>query len=104
MHENELADFLQQIRGKRGYLLPHHGLMAITSPDLLDAYDTLYTAIALTERRLSRHEHEFVWMGVLIATDEILGTHLVDFVTDPFETDEQVVVCHSAVVFRDATD
>lgn len=75
MPSQDLTEFLQHIRAKRGYLLPHHGLMAASMPRLLEAYDDLYTAIALTERQLSRHDHEFVWMGVLIATDEILGTH-----------------------------
>ncbi|MBT8422823.1 MAG: hypothetical protein KJP03_06880, partial [Gammaproteobacteria bacterium] len=75
MQPDELADVLQQVRDKRGYLLPHHGLMAVSMPRLLDAYDELYSTLALTERQLSRHDHEFVWMGVLIATDEILGTH-----------------------------
>jgi alkylhydroperoxidase/carboxymuconolactone decarboxylase family protein YurZ len=95
MQENELTEFLQQIRSKRGYLLPHHGLMAITSPDLLEAYDALYTAIALTERRLSRHEHEFVWMGVLIATDEILGTHHIKRFRDAGGTDPELAVAMS---------
>jgi hypothetical protein len=34
------------IRAKRGDLLPH-GLMAITAPALLDAYDTACTQMAL---------------------------------------------------------
>ena len=92
MQDTELSELLQQIRRKRGYLLPHHGLMAITSPELLEAYDTLYTAIALTERRLSRHDHEFVWMGVLIATDEILGTHHIKRFRDAGGTDAELAV------------
>ena len=75
MQPEELEVFLQQVREKRGYLLPHHGLMAASMPRLLQAYDELYTTLALTPRQLSRHDHEFVWMGVLIVTDEILGTH-----------------------------
>ena len=71
----ELADELAKIRAKRGYLLPHHGLMAVSMPDLLEAYDALYTRITLTPRTLNRHQHEFVWMAVLIARHEALGTH-----------------------------
>ena len=75
MDENELGRYLDQIRGKRGYLLPHHGLMAVSMPQLLETYDALYTTLALTPRHLSRHDHEFVWLGILIAKDEIIGTH-----------------------------
>jgi len=90
MQSDDLAEFLQQIRAKRGYLLPHHGLMAVSMPKLLDAYDELYTTIALTERQLSRHDHEFVWMGVLIATDEILGTHHIKRFRDAGGTDGEL--------------
>lgn len=71
----ELADRLRRLREKRGYLLPHHGLMAISAPGLLDAYDATYSALALEPRVLSRHDHEFVWLATLIATNEALGTH-----------------------------
>ena len=51
---------LGDIHAKRGYLLPHHGLMAISAPHLLERYDSLYSTLALTDRHLSRHAHEFV--------------------------------------------
>ena len=66
---------LSDIHAKRGYLLPHHGLMAISTPDLLERYDSLYSTLALTERHLSRHAHEFIWLGVLISCEESLGSH-----------------------------
>lgn len=72
---DELAEELAEVRAKRGYLLPHHGLMAVSMPDLLEAYDNLYTRITLTPRTLNRHQHELVWMAVLIARHEALGTH-----------------------------
>jgi alkylhydroperoxidase/carboxymuconolactone decarboxylase family protein YurZ len=75
MQEQNLAARLQRLRDKRNYLLPHHGLLAISTPGLLEAHDDLYTAMALTPRQLSRHDHESVWMAILIATDEALGTH-----------------------------
>lgn len=90
MQPDDLAKFLQQVQAKRGYLLPHHGLMAVSSPEMLEAYDSLYTSIALTERVLSRHAHEFVWMGVLIATDEILGTHHIKRFRDAGGTDAEL--------------
>lgn len=72
---DDLAARLKRLRDKRGYLLPHHGLMAITAPGLLAAYDATYSALALEPRVLSRHDHEFVWLATLIATDEALGSH-----------------------------
>jgi alkylhydroperoxidase/carboxymuconolactone decarboxylase family protein YurZ len=89
MQDNELTELLTQIRAKRGYLLPHHGLMAVSSPELLDAYDELYSTIALTERQLSSRAHEFVWLGVLIATSEVLGTHHIKRFHDAGGTDAE---------------
>jgi hypothetical protein len=66
---------LNDIHAKRRYLLPHHGLMAISTPDLLERYDSLYSALTLEERHLSRYAHEFVWLGVLISCEESLGSH-----------------------------
>jgi len=71
----ELEDRLRAVRAKRGYLLPHHGLMAMAFPDLLAGYDAAYTALALQDRILSHHDREFVWVAVLAATDEALATH-----------------------------
>jgi alkylhydroperoxidase/carboxymuconolactone decarboxylase family protein YurZ len=74
-NEDELKRLLSEVRQKRGYLLPHHGLLALTSPDMLAAYDRAYTALALDPRVLSIHDREFVWLAILIATDEALATH-----------------------------
>lgn len=73
--ENEIEARLAAVRAKRGYLLAHHGLLAITSPRMLDAYDHAYTELAITPRVLSAHDREFVWLAILIATDEALATH-----------------------------
>lgn len=66
---------LAAIRGERGYLLPHHGLLAVAAPDLLEAYAATYRAMTLTQRRLSAFEKEFVWLVILAATDESEATH-----------------------------
>jgi len=71
----DLEQRLQAVRAKRGYLLPHHGLLALAFPDLLAGYDAAYTAMALADRVLSHHDREFVWIAVLAATDEALATH-----------------------------
>jgi len=66
---------LAVVRGKRGYLLPHHGLLAVADPELLTAYDAAYTALTLRPRHLDERRKEFVWLGILIAMDEAIATH-----------------------------
>ncbi|CAH1694091.1 Carboxymuconolactone decarboxylase family protein [Hyphomicrobiales bacterium] len=88
----DLTELLSGIRAKRGYLLPHHGLMAITAPALLDAYDAAYTAMALDDRVLSHHDREFVWLAILIATDEAIATHHIAKFKAAGGTDEEVEV------------
>ncbi len=66
---------LAAVRARRGYLLPHHGLLALAFPDLLAGYDAAYSAMALADRVLAHHDREFVWLAVLAATDEALATH-----------------------------
>jgi alkylhydroperoxidase/carboxymuconolactone decarboxylase family protein YurZ len=75
MTDDDPLATVSDIHAKRGYLLPHHGLMAISTPHLLERYDSLYSTLTLTERHLSRHAHEFVWLGVLISCEESLGSH-----------------------------
>lgn len=71
----ELQARLAAVKAKRGYLLPHHGLLALAFPELLAGYDAAYTAMALADRVLSHHDREFVWLAVLAATDEAMATH-----------------------------
>lgn len=66
---------LARVKAKRGYLLPHHGLMALLSQEVLDGYDAAYTALALSRKVLDDHDRETVWLAVLIATDEAIATH-----------------------------
>ena len=87
---HDLSGRLADVRRKRGYLLPHHGLMAITAPKLLDAYDAAYTALALDERVLSRHDREFVWLAILISTDEAIATHHIPKFKEAGGTDAEV--------------
>ena len=87
-----LAELLSGIREKRGYLLPHHGLMAITAPALLDAYDKTYSAMALADRVLSHHDREFVWLAILIATNEAIATHHIAKFRAAGGTDEEIEV------------
>ena len=75
MSTNTALKDLEAVRDKRGYLLPHLGLLALSAPNLLQHYDQLYSSLTLTDRYLDRHDHEFVWLGVLMSTQEALGTH-----------------------------
>jgi alkylhydroperoxidase/carboxymuconolactone decarboxylase family protein YurZ len=95
----DLSERLRAIRAKRGYLLPHHGLMAVAAPDLLDAYDQTYTALTLTERVLSRHDHESVWLAILIATDEALATHHIPKYRDAGGSDAEFAQILSLTAF-----
>lgn len=52
--------------------------MAAALPDLQDAYGVMYRALTLTERHLDPFEKEFVWLAILTAADEHVGTHHVD--------------------------
>lgn len=85
-----LESLLAGIRAKRGFLLPHHGLMAITSPKLLEAYDATYTVLALEDRVLDHHDREFVWLAILIATDEAIATHHIPKFRDAGGTNDEI--------------
>lgn len=65
---------LQAVKDKRGYLLAHHGLLALTAPELLAGYDACYTALTLGDRHLAERDKEFVWLGVLAVMKEHLAT------------------------------
>ncbi len=71
----EVEKRLDALRAKRGYLLPHHGLLAVAAPALLEAYDATYTALTLDPRYLSERAREFVWLAILVSTREAIATH-----------------------------
>jgi alkylhydroperoxidase/carboxymuconolactone decarboxylase family protein YurZ len=93
---DDLEARLAAVKAKRGYLLPHHGLLALAFPRLLDAYDHAYTALALEDRVLSHHDREFVWLAVLAATDEGLATHHIRKFRDAGGTDALIGAAFSA--------
>ena len=90
MDEDAIAARLAAVRAKRGYLLPHHGLMAVLSEPLLEAYDAAYTRLAMDPKVLGVREREFVWLAVLIATDEAAATHHIPKFLDGGGTQEEV--------------
>ncbi|MDJ0629713.1 MAG: carboxymuconolactone decarboxylase family protein [Rhodobacter sp.] len=74
----EVETALAALRAKRGYLLPHHGLLAVSSPELLAAYDATYSALTLSDRAMSLHQKEIVWLIILVSTGEAIATHHID--------------------------
>jgi len=81
---------LAAVKAKRGYLLPHHGLLAVAAPEILEAYDRTYTALTLTPRALDERRKEFVWLGVLTAADEAIATHHIKKFRDGGGTDTEI--------------
>ncbi len=74
----DVAGLLTELKAKRGYLLPHHGLMAVAAPELLKAYDATYTALTLQERTLTLYQKEVIWLIILVSTEEAIATHHID--------------------------
>lgn len=67
---------LEEIRAARGgYILPHHGAMAAALPELHAAYEAMYRALTLERRHLAPHAKEVVWLAILVACEEPVGTH-----------------------------
>lgn len=99
MTSEDLQQHLSEVRQKRGYLLPHHGLMATALPGMLEDYDRLYSSLALTPRHLDRHGHETVWLAVLIAMNEALGTHHIARFRDAGGHDEELAAIVSLAAF-----
>lgn len=64
---------LEQVRAKRGYLLPYHHLLAATEPELLAAYDAWYEALTLRPRALTPAAREIVWIALVAVTRQQVG-------------------------------
>jgi alkylhydroperoxidase/carboxymuconolactone decarboxylase family protein YurZ len=71
----EVRARLDAIRVARGFVLPHHGVMAAALPELHDAYEAMYRALTLERRHLAPLERESVWLAILAACEEPVGTH-----------------------------
>jgi alkylhydroperoxidase/carboxymuconolactone decarboxylase family protein YurZ len=99
--ENEVRARLAEVRAKRGYLLPHHGLLAIAAPALLAGYDAAYTALTLTPRTLHERPKEFIWLGVLTACDEAIATHHIEKFRAAGGTDAEIELAIRLAAFAD---
>ncbi|MGV9802963.1 carboxymuconolactone decarboxylase family protein [Mycobacterium sp. NPDC003449] len=74
MSQTSTESLLDTIRGERGYTLSYHEIYARTEPDFLARYADLYRAFTLDQRILSPRERELVWIGILVADGERVGT------------------------------
>ena len=70
-----VAAALHGLRDARGYVLPHRGLMEAALPELHAAYAAMYRALTVEPRHMAPLERECVWLGILVACDEPVGTH-----------------------------
>ena len=73
----------------RGYVLPHHGLMAAALPDLAAAYGPMYAALTITPHHLSALDRECIWLTLLIADGQAVGTHHLELFLKLGGTDDQ---------------
>lgn len=87
---DELRERLEGLAADRGFLLPHHGALAAAAPDLHAAYHAMYRALTLTDRHLSGFEREFIWLCILVAAREPVGTHHVDLFRRAGGTEDQL--------------
>jgi alkylhydroperoxidase/carboxymuconolactone decarboxylase family protein YurZ len=99
--EAEVSRRLAEVRAKRGYLLPHHGLLAIAAPLVLAGYDATYTALTLTPRSLHERPKEFIWLGVLVACDEAIATHHIAKFRAAGGTDEEIELAIRLAAFAE---
>ncbi|MBT5241442.1 MAG: hypothetical protein HN793_12815 [Rhodospirillaceae bacterium] len=100
----EFAEQLEAIKKKRGYLMPHHGLLALTAPELLAGYDACYSALTLKQRQLAPIEKEFIWLGILAAREEYLATqHVTKFLKAGGTAAEVIAAAQLAALARGAS-
>lgn len=64
---------LDEVEGKRGYLLPYHRMFAASAPSLLRDYDAFYETLTLRPRVLRPAQKETVWAALLAVAREVHG-------------------------------
>jgi len=100
----DVAELLTGLKAKRGYLLPHHGLMAVALPDLLTAYDATYTALTLQDRTLTLYQKEIVWLIILVSTGEAIATHHIDRLRKGGGGDAEIAAALAFAAWADGAD
>lgn len=94
---DEVRARIQAHVARRGYLFPQQGLMAVAMPAMQDGYTVMYSALTVQENHLTAYEREFVWMGILCAAGESIGTHHVRLFREAGGTAEQMEVVTALV-------
>jgi alkylhydroperoxidase/carboxymuconolactone decarboxylase family protein YurZ len=89
----EVTARLNEVRRNRGYLLPNQGIMAAALPDFQQAAAGMYRALTLTDRHLTAWEREFIWLALLITSEEHVGTHHVHLFHETGGTDAEAEAC-----------
>ena len=79
---DEVRARIKEHVARRGYLLPQQGMMAVAMPAMQDGYRVMYSALTVQENHFTPYEREFVWMGILSAAGESIGTHHVRLFRD----------------------
>lgn len=95
---------LEALRAKRGYLMPHHGLLLVGEPELLAAYDQLYTTLTLGNRTLDDHTKEMVWLVNLTATTEAIATHHIRRMHDAGGSDQEIELAVRLAAYAKGAD
>jgi alkylhydroperoxidase/carboxymuconolactone decarboxylase family protein YurZ len=66
---------LQAARARRGYLLPHHGLFRLLSPEFAEAYEAAYGRLALQPVALAAADKEFLWLVIVAVVGSPTARH-----------------------------
>ena len=97
----EVEERLRAIRAQRGYLLPHHGLMAVASPDLLEAYNETYINLAFNNKNLGPAPREFVWLIIETLARDAIATHHIARWREAGGTDKELEVAIKLAAFAE---
>jgi len=100
---DEVRKRLSDHFAQRGFILPQQGMMAVAMPDFQDGYTKLYAALTQQENHLTAYEREFVWMGILSAAGESIGTHHVKLFRDNGGTSAQMEIVTALVALAMGT-
>jgi alkylhydroperoxidase/carboxymuconolactone decarboxylase family protein YurZ len=95
---------IEAFRARRGYVLPHQGAMAAALPELQDVYGVVYKTLTLDTHHLDAFEREFVWLALLTAAKEHVGTHHIDLFFKAGGTDRQAQAAFRLVAWAQGVE
>ena len=93
---------LDEIRAERGYTLSFHEILARVDADYLAAYRDFYRAITLGERVLTPVQRETVWICLLVAVREEVGTIHVERAREAGIPESGIAACIRLAAVADA--